>query len=226
MRPRRCSRSTSSPPPERDVDASPNPYAGNTASTARDHRGYSRLDKRILTGHSERLAQLPLVASRCQTEHVTVALAAILIVVLIAIAFVLRHNEAVRNGEREPASGKQIALVAGVVAINTIPFAPIWPGTSGGDGFVQDWIMIFVLLSLPFWLIALAVWRTCRKLPPRKRCVVAELPAFVLQAGMWSLGYPQAVAVFIVIRAVDGVLLYRLARPVSRDVPAVSASAA
>ena len=42
---------------------------------------------------------------------VTVALAAILIVVLIAIAFVLRHNEAVRNGEREPASGKQIALV-------------------------------------------------------------------------------------------------------------------
>jgi hypothetical protein len=83
-----------------------------------------------------------------------------------------------------------------------------------------------VLLSLPFWLIALAVWRTCRKLPPRKRCVVAELPAFVLQAGVWSLGYPQAVAVFIVIRAVDGVLLYRLARPVSRDVPAVSASAA
>jgi hypothetical protein len=157
---------------------------------------------------------------------VTVALAAILIVVLIAIAFVLRHNEAVRSGEREPTTGRQVALVAGVVAINTIPFAPIWPGTSGGDGFVQDWIMIFVLLSLPFWLIALAVWRACLKLSPRKRCVVAELPAFVLQAGVWSLGYPQAVAVFVVIRALDGVLLYQLTRRARLDVPAVSASAA
>ena len=153
----------------------------------------------------------------------TVALATFVIAVLVAIPLPLRHIESVRNGEREPASAEQIALVVGVVAINTIPFAPIWPGFSGGDGVVEDWITIFVLLSLPFWLIALAVWRACRQMPPRKRCVVAELAALALQAGVWSLGYPPAVAVFVVIRGVDGILLHRLTRSARSSAPAVNA---
>jgi hypothetical protein len=110
-----------------------------------------------------------------------------------------------------------------IVAINAIPFAPIWPGTSGGDGFVPDWIVVFVLLSLPFWLITLAIWRACRSLTPVKRCAIAELFAFVLQAGVWSLGYPEMVAVFAVNRAVDGVLLYRLTGPAPLGVPAMNA---
>lgn len=159
-------------------------------------------------------------------EMVFFALAVLLIVVLIAIPFVGRRSEAVRNGGQDPASGKERALVVSIVAINTVPYAPIWPGSSGGDGFIQDWITIFVLLSLPFWLIALVVWRACRQLPRHKRCLIAELPAFVLQAAFWSLGYPLAVAVIAFLRAMDGALLFSLTQPAPRDVPAVTTSAA
>jgi hypothetical protein len=157
---------------------------------------------------------------------VTFALAALLIAVVLAALLLLRRYSAVLNSELRPSSGRQRAFVLALLVLNTLPFAPIWPGTSGGDAFVQDWLMLFVLLSLPFWLMVLGVWRACAKLPPRKRCVAAELPALVLQAGAWSRGYPEAVVVFVALRVVDGVLLYRITRPARFTASAVVAGAA
>lgn len=66
------------------------------------------------------------------------------------------------------------------------------------------------MLSLPFWLLVLAIWGACRRWPPRKRCIVAEVPAAVLQMGLWSAGYPEAIAFLVAIRVADGLLLYKL----------------
>ena len=157
---------------------------------------------------------------------VAFALAAILIVLLVAIPFVLRRRAAVLSGDREPASRVELALTISLVAINTVPFAPIWPGSSGGDGFVEDWLMVFSVLSLPFWLLVLAIWRACRKWPPGKRCVAAELPALVLQIVVWTAGYPQAVAGFVVIRLADGLVLYKLTRVTQAELAVADATAA
>jgi hypothetical protein len=66
---------------------------------------------------------------------VTTAFAALLTFVA-AIPFARHRNDAVRAGKRERLTGGQRALVAASIAVNTIPFAPIWPRTSGGDGFL------------------------------------------------------------------------------------------
>lgn len=143
------------------------------------------------------------------------ALAVIVAVALCAIPLLARRSAALARGEVEPASRRERLLVAGVVAVNTVPFAL----GEGGDGFVQNWIMAFTVMSLPFWLLALAIWRARRGRSPLRRCVVAEFPALLLQAAAWSGGYIEAVAAFALIRGIDGLLLYNLTRSIPIEAP-------
>jgi hypothetical protein len=100
-------------------------------------------------------------------------------------------------------------LIWAVILVNTVPFAPFWPDSSGGDGFVADWIILFLVVSLPIWVAVVVLWLLLRGRPAAQRCVIAELPGLI-QIGLWFGGYIEVVAVLLAVRLVDGFLLFRL----------------
>ena len=97
-----------------------------------------------------------------------------------------------------------------LVAVNTVPFAPVYPGSVYSDSFVVAWVKLFLFASAPFWLAVLMLWRVNRRRTPALRSLIAEIPG-VVQAAVF-VQYWQAAVLVLTLRVVDGVLLCWLAR--------------
>jgi hypothetical protein len=101
-------------------------------------------------------------------------------------------------------------LIVLLVALNTVPFAPVYPGSVYEAPFVVVWVGVFLFASAPFWLAVVVLWWMNRRRTPALRCVIAEMPG-LLQAAMF-IQYWQAAVLILALRAADGILLHQLAR--------------
>ena len=111
---------------------------------------------------------------------------------------------------RRRLSRKRALLGFLIVAWNVIPFIPVWPGYSGGGDSWTEWFSPFLFVNAVFWSIAVVLWLTGSHRPRRRRVMIAEIPAAVLQATLFLMGGWPGAAVLIVLRGVDGLLLYAL----------------
>lgn len=118
---------------------------------------------------------------------------------------------------RQTMSRARVLVVFLIVAWNLVPFVPVWPGYSGGGDSWREWFSPFLFLNAVFWLIAVVLWSTGSHRSRRRRVVIAEVPAALLQATMFLFGGWLGVAVLVVLRGVDALLLYALDARASRE---------
>lgn len=101
-------------------------------------------------------------------------------------------------------------LIGFLVALNTVPFAPLYPDSGSGESFVATWAKAFMFASLPFWLTVMLLWWLTRRRCPALRCLIAELPGLA-QAAVF-VQYWQVSVLLLALRFVDGVVLFGLSR--------------
>lgn len=97
-----------------------------------------------------------------------------------------------------------------IVAWNVVPIVPVWPGYSGGGDSWKEWFSPFLFVNAVFWLIAVVLWLMGSHRSRRRRVLIAEVPAALLQATIFLLGGWLGAVVLMVLRGVDGLLLYAL----------------
>src|SRR5262245_2762906 len=73
--------------------------------------------------------------------------------------------------------GWRAFIVSVIVAWNVLPFIPVWPGYSGGGDSWTEGLAPFLFLNAGFWLIVVVLWLTGSGRSPRRRAVIAEVPA-------------------------------------------------
>jgi hypothetical protein len=118
---------------------------------------------------------------------------------------------------RQKMSRARVLVVFLIVAWNVVPFVPVWPGYSGGGDSWKEWISPFLFLNALFWLIAVVLWSTGSHRSRRRRVLIAETPAALLQATIFLMGGWPGAAVLMILRGVDGLLLYALDSRASRE---------
>lgn len=131
--------------------------------------------------------------------------------VAIVSPFALRRWSEVRAGRRRAWTTSQRLFVLANAAVNTLPYMPIWPGSTVPDGFLRGWFELVALMSIPFWSLEVLLWTMSSERPAIRRCAAASGAAYAAQAAVWSGAQVEFIAAFFVIRAVSGVLLWRLA---------------
>ena len=107
-------------------------------------------------------------------------------------------------------------VVVLIVGWNVVPFVPVWPGYSGGGDSWVEWFSPFLFVNAVSWLIVVVLWLTGSHRSRRRRVVVAEVPATLLQATIFIVGGWLGAVVLMILRGVDGLLLYALDSRASR----------
>jgi hypothetical protein len=110
-----------------------------------------------------------------------------------------------------------VLVVFLIVAWNVVPFVPVWPGYSGGGDSWKEWFSPFLFLNAVFWLIAVVLWSMGSHRSRRRRVMIAEVPAALLQATIFLLGGWLGAVVVVILRGVDGLFLYALDSRASRE---------